>query len=68
MSKQPQPLVSQEITSNIEKMIKQRIVDELFDDPIKKVLPKEKKKLQDEDFFDFTKSKKGLGDLYEAEF
>lgn len=48
----------------LEELIRQRVLDELFDDPILKD-EKYKKKLQGDEFeMDFTKSKKGLGDLY----
>ena len=47
-------------------MIKQRILDELFDDPIRKVFKESKK---DNDFtLDFTKSGKGLGEDYADDY
>ncbi len=61
------PVITQEKTNSIENVIKQRILDELFDDPIRKYLSKSKKG-DDEDRFDFTKSKKGLGDIYEDDY
>ena len=42
-------------------------MDELFDDPVRKYI-KGGKKDNDDDHFDFTKSKKGLGELYEDEY
>jgi hypothetical protein len=42
-------------------MIKQRVLDELFDDPMRKYISNSKK-INDDDMFDFTKSKKGLGE------
>lgn len=42
-------------------------MDELFDDPIRKKLSN-KKGGDDEDQFDFTKSKKGLGEIYEDDY
>ena len=48
-------------------MIKQRILDELFDDPIRRYLSG-KKHDDEEDGFEFTKSKKGLGELYEDDY
>ena len=48
-------------------MIKQRILDELFDDPIRKYID-DKKGGDDDDAFDFTKSKKGLGEIYEEDY
>ena len=47
-------------------MIKQRIIDELFDDPIRKVHRSEKK--QDDFNLEFTKSNKGLGDQYADDY
>jgi U3 small nucleolar RNA-associated protein MPP10 len=61
------PTITQEKSTSIEAVIKQRIMDELFDDPVRKYLPGGKKG-QDDDGFDFTKSKKGLGELYEDEY
>ena len=47
-------------------MIKQRILDEMFDDPIRKVFKGDKK---DHDFtLDFTNSGKGLGDEYADDY
>ena len=57
------PTISKETTNIIESLIKQRVLDELFDDPILKAIDK-KKRLGDEAEMDFSKSKKGLGDLY----
>jgi hypothetical protein len=42
-------------------------MDELFDDPVRKYI-KGGKKDNEDDLFDFTKSKKGLGELYEDEY
>jgi U3 small nucleolar ribonucleoprotein component len=50
-------------------MIKQRVLDELFDDPIRKYLSGGKKgRDEDENAVDFSKSKKGLGELYEDDY
>jgi U3 small nucleolar ribonucleoprotein component len=43
-------------------------LDELFDDPIRKVLPKGKGDKDEDNQMDFIKSKKGLGDVYEDEY
>jgi U3 small nucleolar RNA-associated protein MPP10 len=48
-------------------MIKQRILDELFDDPVRRYIRGQKENDED-DGFDFTKSKKGLGELYEDDY
>jgi U3 small nucleolar RNA-associated protein MPP10 len=61
------PTITKETTTSIESVIKQRILDELFDDPIRKQI-KGGKNGKDEDQFEFTKSKKGLGDVYEDEY
>ncbi len=42
-------------------------MDELFDDPIRKYI-KDGRRGDDDDGFDFTKSKKGLGELYEDDY
>ncbi len=47
----------------IDALIKQRVLDELFDDPVMKQGQK-RKKLNDDKEIDFSKSKSGLGDLY----
>jgi len=60
------PTITKEATDNLEATIKQRILDELFDDPVRKHA--ESKKEGGDDFFDFTKSKKGLGEIYEEDF
>lgn len=68
VSKLP-PTITQEKSTTIEAMIKQRILDELFDDPIRRYVPSGKKgKTDEEQGFDFTKSKKGLGELYEDDY
>ena len=57
------PVITKETTNAIEALIKQRILDEIFDDPVLKTATK-RKKLNDDPEMDFTKSKKGLGDIY----
>ena len=58
------PTITKETTNRIEDLIKQRVLDELFDDPILKD-ESQRKKLKDDGIeMDFSKSKKGLGDLY----
>lgn len=57
------PVITKETTNAIEALIKQRILDEIFDDPVLKTASK-RKKLGDDQEMDFTKSKKGLGDIY----
>lgn len=58
-------VITKETTTAIETLIKQRILDELFDDPILREATTKKRKLDSKDNeMDFTKSKKGLGDIY----
>ena len=47
-------------------MIKQRVLDEMFDDPIRKVGKKDHG--SDKFTLDFTKSNKGLGDQYADDY
>ena len=58
------PTITKETTNKIEDLIKQRVLDELFDDPVLKNLDERKQIGATEEEMDFTKSKKGLGDLY----
>lgn len=57
------PVITKETTNAIEALIKQRIADELFDDPVLKNDNK-RKKLNEAAEMDFNKSTKGLGDIY----
>lgn len=61
------PQITQETTNIIEAMIRQRILDELFDDPIRRVAGDVNKGM-DDFALDFTKSGKGLGDQYAEEY
>jgi U3 small nucleolar RNA-associated protein MPP10 len=60
------PVITKETTNAIEALIKQRVLDELFDDPVLKQGSSKRRKL-DEKEIDFTKSKTGLGDIYGEE-
>jgi len=40
----------------------------LFDDPLRKQVAESGKGKEEDSLFDFTKSKKGLGDLYEEDY
>jgi len=62
------PTITQEKSTNIEAMIKQRITDELFDDPVRKYIKEGKNRNDDDDGIDFGKAKKGLGELYEDDY
>lgn len=57
------PTITKEVTIKIEELIKQRVLDELFDDPVL-LSDNRRKRLNKNADMDFTKSKKGLGDLY----
>ena len=60
------PQITKETTNAIESLIKQRILDELFDDPLRKAVVEGKKF---NDFtLNFTKSGKGLGDEYAEDY
>jgi U3 small nucleolar RNA-associated protein MPP10 len=61
------PTITKENTQGIENVIRQRILDELFDDPVR-IMDKSGKRNINENPFDFIKSKKGLGELYEDDF
>ena len=63
------PIPDREYTDKLESMIKQRIKDDLFDDPIKKQIINlnENKKANDTEL-NFDKSKKGLGEIYEEKY
>ena len=58
------PTITKEVTIRIEELIKQRVLDELFDDPVLLNESRRKKLNKSGNEMDFTKSKKGLGDLY----
>ena len=68
VSVKPPPIPSNEITNAIEKMIKLRIKDDLYDDPIRKKNINLNKREKHENDLDFDKSKKGLGDIYEDDY
>lgn len=58
------PTITKEVTIKIEELIKQRVLDELFDDPVLVADTRRKKLNSNVKEMDFNKSKKGLGDLY----
>ena len=63
------PIPNQEYTNFLENMIKNRIKDNLFDDPNFKELIHLNKKNKGNDFeINFNKSNKGLGEIYEDEY
>ena len=62
------PIPSNEITSAIEKMIKLRIKEDLYDDPIRQKAVNLNKRDKEENELEFDKSKKGLGEIYEDDY
>ena len=60
------PTITRETTNAIDALIKQRVLDELFDDPVLRQGAK-RRKLNDPKEIDFAKSKSGLGDLYQQD-
>ena len=62
------PTPDKEFTDKLEKMIKQRIIDDIFDDPIKKDFINLNEEKKAENDLDFEKSKKGLGEIYEEKY
>ena len=64
----PPPIPDKEFTNKLENMIKQRIIDDIFDDPIKKDFINLNEEKKAENDLDFEKSKKGLGEIYEEKY
>ena len=62
------PIPDREFTDKLESMIKQRILEDLFDDPIKKDIINLNEQKKAENDLDFEKSKKGLGEIYEEKY
>ena len=62
------PIPDKSYTDKLEKMIKQRIIDDLFDDPIKKNSINLNEKKNPNFNLDFDKSKKGLAEIYEEKY
>jgi U3 small nucleolar RNA-associated protein MPP10 len=61
------PATTPESTESLETLIKRRIQDDIFDDPERKVLPKEKA-FRPRMELSQEKSKQGLAELYEREY
>ncbi|KAK8819940.1 hypothetical protein WA538_002041 [Blastocystis sp. DL] len=61
------PVSTVESTLSLEDMIKKRILDQAFDDPVRKAAPREKEKKPLEEV-STEKSAKGLGEIYEDEY
>jgi len=67
VSVKPPPIPTPEYADTIENMIKLRIKDDLFDDPVRKPQIDVNKKNSNIEM-DFEKNKKGLADLYEDDY
>jgi U3 small nucleolar RNA-associated protein MPP10 len=68
VSVKPPPIQTQDYTEMIEKIIKMRIKDDLFDDPVRKSSININNKKGPETELNFAKSKKGLAEIYEEEY
>lgn len=64
----PPPIPDKSATALIESIIKMRITDDLFDDPVRKTKINLNKKNKNESELDFSKDRKGLGEIYEEEY
>jgi U3 small nucleolar RNA-associated protein MPP10 len=63
------PTITQEVTTKIEDLVRQRIIDGAFDDVIKRIEKPKRGDHRDTSVdLDATKSKKGLGELYEEDY
>eukprot|EP00802_Teleaulax_amphioxeia_P014668 Tamp_14741.p1 GENE.Tamp_14741~~Tamp_14741.p1 ORF type:complete len:461 (-),score=157.96 Tamp_14741:222-1568(-) len=63
------PVVTQELTDSLEEMIRQRCIDQTWDDPVRKAPSDAKRQKRElEEVVDTEKSSKGLGDIYAAEY
>lgn len=68
-TQRPAPMISDETTSKLEDIIKQRIKDNAFDDVIRKVKPKEKPfEYRRRITMESEKSKQSLAEIYENEY
>jgi len=63
----PAPVISAEITQKLEDIIKQRIIEGRFDD-VERVEPVQERERKEAPQLDDTKSTKGLGEIYAAEY
>lgn len=60
------PTITKETTNAIDALIKQRVLDELFDDPVLKTGVK-RRKINEKSEINFNQSKSGLGDIYQED-
>lgn len=63
--RQPAPVITPEVTASLEEIIKRRIKEESWDDPVRKV--ELDRPFKPQVVLDEEKSKKGLGEIYEEE-
>lgn len=68
VSIKPPPVLKKEDTQLLENMIKLRISDDLFDDPIRKTKINLNKKSNQDTEINFTRDRKGLSELYEEDY
>ena len=68
VSIKPPPVLKKEDTQLLENMIKLRITDDLFDDPVRKTKINLNKKSNQDTEINFTRDRKGLSELYEEEY
>ncbi|XP_041464513.1 U3 small nucleolar ribonucleoprotein protein MPP10-like [Lytechinus variegatus] len=65
----PAPVITEETTKNLESLIKQRVLDQAWDDVQRKAKPKEEvKEFKKRVTLDQEKSKMSLGEIYEQEY
>lgn len=69
VSIKPPPVPDKTFTTNLEQMIKQRIKDDLFDDPIRKAkININKPNDNNDNEINLTRDRKGLSELYENDY
>ena len=68
VSIKPPPVPDKTFTSNLEQMIKQRIKEDLFDDPIRKAKININKHNTNDSEINLTRDRKGLSELYEDDY
>ena len=68
-TQRPAPMITEETTSKLEELVKQRVKDNAFDDVVRKVKPKEKPfEYRRRITMESEKSKQSLAEVYENEY